>query len=135
LTYVGPQFDNDDPTQVASVVSAVLQRHPDLKGIFASDTFNGQGAATAVQNAGLRGKVSIVAFDAEPDQVTALKRGAIQALIVQKAYDMGVMAVDYAVKHLASGFKIPAETHPTYVIATKANINSPGVKKYIYHEK
>jgi ribose transport system substrate-binding protein len=135
LTYVGPQFDNDDPTQVASVVSAVLQRHPDLKGIFASDTFNGQGAATAVQNAGLRGKVAIVAFDAEPDQVTALKRGAIQALIVQKAYDMGRMAVDYAVKHLTSGFKIPAETHPTYVIATKANINSPGVKKYIYHQK
>ena len=135
LTYVGPQFDNDDPTQVASVVSAVLQRNSDLKGIFASDTFNGQGAATAVQNAGDRGKVSIVAFDAEPDQVTALKRGAIKALIVQKAYDMGVTAVEYAVKHLNTGFKIPAETHPTYVIATKANVNSPAVAKYIYHQK
>jgi ribose transport system substrate-binding protein len=135
LKYVGPQFDNDDPNQVTSVVSAVLQRHPDLKGIFASDTFNGQGAATAVSNAGKRGRISIVEFDAEPDQVSALKRGIIQALIVQKAYDMGVTAVDYAVKHLKTGFKIPAETHPTYVIATKANINSPGIAKYIYHQK
>jgi ribose transport system substrate-binding protein len=135
LDYVGPQFDNDDPNQVTSIVSAVLQRHRDLKGIFASDTFNGQGAATAVSNAGKRGKVSIVAFDAEPDQVAALKRGTIQALIVQKAYEMGQKAVLYAVKHLRSGFKIPAETHPTYVIATKANINSPAIAKYIYHQK
>jgi ribose transport system substrate-binding protein len=135
LKYVGPQFDNDDPNQVASVVSAVLQRNPDLKGIFASDTFNGAGSATAVSNAGKRGKVTIIAFDAEPDQVAAVKRGLIQALIVQKAYAMGVLAVKYAVQHLDSGFKIPALTHPTYVIATKANINSPSVTKYLYHQK
>jgi ribose transport system substrate-binding protein len=135
LTYIGPQFDNDDPSQVASVVSAELQRNPDLKGIFASDTANGQGAAVAVQNAGLTGKVKIVAFDAEPEEVQALEQGTIQALIVQKAYEEGMLAVKYAVQYLNGNHNIPPETNPSYVIATPANIHSPAIAKYIYHAK
>jgi ribose transport system substrate-binding protein len=134
LKYTGPQFDNDDPSDAARVVAAVLQRNPDLAGIFASDTANGAGAATAVQNAGKTGKVKIVAFDAEPDEVQALKKGLIDALIVQKAYDMGVLAVDYAVKYLNGDHAIPALTNPAYVIATKANVDSPAIAPFLYAE-
>jgi ribose transport system substrate-binding protein len=135
ITYVGPQFGADDPNTATSIVNALLTRYPKLDGIFASDTAYGQGAATAVQNAGKAGKVKIVAFDAEPDEVTALSRGLIQALVVQKAYDMGVDAVKYADNYVKSGVKPPKETHPTYVIATKGNIHNPSVAKYIYHQK
>ena len=116
-------------------MNALLARYPNLDGIFASDTAYGQGAATAVQNAGKAGKIKIVAFDAEPDEVTALNRGLIQALIVQKAYSMGEDAVKYAYNYLTKGTKPPAKTNPSYVIATKQNINSPAVSKYIYHQK
>ena len=135
VKYVGPQFGADDPNTATSIVNALLARYPNLDGIFASDTAYGQGAATAVQNAGKAGKIKIVAFDAEPDEVTALKRGLIQALIVQKAYSMGQLAVKYAYDNLTKGTKPPAETHPTYVIATKQNINTPAIKKYIYRQK
>jgi ribose transport system substrate-binding protein len=135
VKYVGPQFGADDPNTATSIVNALLARYPKLDGIFASDTAYGQGAATAVQNAGKAGKIKIVAFDAEPDEVTALNRGLIQALIVQKAYSMGQLAVKYAYNYLTKGTKPPAETNPSYVIATKQNINSPAIKKYIYREK
>src|SRR6059036_3831291 len=39
LTYVGQQFDNDDPAKASSVVTAESARHPDLKGIFATNLF------------------------------------------------------------------------------------------------
>jgi ribose transport system substrate-binding protein len=126
---------DDDPNTATSTVAAILQRNPDLKGIFASDTSWGQGAATAVQNAGLTGKVKIVAFDAEPEEVQALQRGTIQALIVQKAYDMGQKAVTYAVDHIRKHAAVPAETNPPYVVATKANIGSANVQKYVYSQK
>ena len=135
VKYVGPQFGADDPNTATSIVNALLTRYPDLDGIFASDTAYGAGAATAVQNAHKAGKIKIVAFDAEPDEVTALKRGLIQALIVQKAYSMGQLAVKYAYNYLTKGTKPPRKTNPSYVIATKQNINSPAVAKYIYHEK
>src|SRR5919204_3577338 len=133
LKYVGPQFTQDDQSDAASKVSAALQRNPDLAGIFASDEANAIGAATAVQNAGKRGKVKIVAFDGAPDEVSYLKRGVIQELIVQKAYGMGYQSVQYAVAYLRHKKRPPRVTHPTYVIATKANINSGAVKKYLYH--
>ena len=66
---------------------------------------------------------------------TALKRGLIQALIVQKAYDMGAKAVTDAVAYLKTGKKPPALTQPTYVIATKANIAKPEIAKYVYRVK
>jgi ribose transport system substrate-binding protein len=135
ITNAGAQFGADDPNTATSIVNALLTRYPKLDGIFASDTAYGQGAAVAVQNAGKSGKVKIVAFDAEPDEVTALKRGLIQALIVQKAYDMGVDAVKYAQAYITKGTKPPANTNPTYVIATKANIHTPSVAKYVYHQK
>jgi len=73
---------------------------------------------------------------AEPEEVTALHQGKIAALIVQKAYDFGVLAVKDAVEYL-NGNKnaIPKETLETYVIATKSNLNDPTVKKYLYIEK
>lgn len=135
ITNVGAQFGADDPNTATSIVSALLTRYPKLDGIFASDDAYGQGAAVAVQNAGKTGKVKIVAFDAEPDEVTALNRGLIQALIVQKAYDMGVDAVKYAFAYVTKGTKPPANTNPTYVIATKANIHQPNIAKYVYHQK
>ena len=135
IKYVGPQFGADDPNTATSIVNALLTRYPNLDGIFASDTAYGQGAATAVQNAHKAGKIKIVAFDAEPDEVTSLKRGLIQALIVQKAYSMGQLAVKYAYNYLTKGTRPPAKTNPSYVIATKQNINSPAVSKYIYHQK
>ena len=73
----------------------------------------GKAPRSPSRTAGKAGKIKIVAFDAEPDEVTALKRGLIQALIVQKAYDMGVKAVQDAVAYLKSGKKPPALTTPT----------------------
>ncbi len=131
-----PQFGtDDDPNTATTLVSELLQRYPNLKGIFASDTSWGQGAATAIQNAGKTGKVKIVAFDAEPEEVADLKRGTIQALIVQKAYLEGYDAVEYAVNYIRNHKKVPAETNPSFVVATKSNINQPSVLKYVYSQK
>jgi ribose transport system substrate-binding protein len=134
IKYLGVGRDNDDATAAATAASALMSRNPGLNGFFATDTANGAGAATAVQEAGRN--VKIVAFDAEPEEVAALKRGEIEALIVQKAYNFGVIAVRNAVAYL-NGNKsaIPPQTLETYVIATKANINSPDIQKYLYIQK
>ena len=89
VSYVGAQYDNDDPAQAASIVSAVLQRNPDLAGIFATNLFSAEGAATALQQAGKLGKVKIVGFDAGPKQVSDLQKGLRQALVAQEPAVIG----------------------------------------------
>jgi ribose transport system substrate-binding protein len=134
IKYLGVGRDNDDTTTATTTASALLSRNPGLTGFFATDTANGAGAATAAQQAGRA--VKVVAFDAEPEEVTALKLGHISSLIVQKAYDFGQLAVEDAVAYLNGNHAaIPPSTLETYVIATAQNINSPEVQKYLYIQK
>ena len=44
--------------------------------------------------------MKIVGFDAEPDEITALQQGTVQALIAQSPYVIGTDAVDQAVAAL-----------------------------------
>jgi ribose transport system substrate-binding protein len=96
LTFVGQQYDNDDPAKAASIVKAELAKDPDLKGIFATNLFSAEGAASGIREAGKLGKVKIVGFDAGPKQVDDLKKGTVQALIAQKPAEIGADGVQQA---------------------------------------
>ena len=96
LTYLGQQYDNDDPAKAASIVKAELAKNPDLKGIFATNLFSAEGAASGIREAGKLGQVKIVGFDAGPKQVEDLKKGTVQALIAQKPAEIGADGVQQA---------------------------------------
>ena len=92
--YVGREYSNDKPEVAAAKTKAALQKNPDLKGIFGTNLFSAEGAATGVREAGA--KVKIVGFDAGPKQVKDLKDGVVQALIAQKPADIGSQGVQQA---------------------------------------
>ena len=83
--YVGQQFDQNSASVAAQVTVAALQKNPGIVGIFATNLFSAEGAATGIRQAGKSGKVKIVGFDAAPDEITALKDGTVQALIAQSS--------------------------------------------------
>jgi ribose transport system substrate-binding protein len=121
LQYLGQQYDQDDPAKAASITKSILARNPDLKGIFATNLFSAEGAATGLKEAGMLGKVKIIGFDAGPKQVQDLKSGLVQGLIAQKPAQIGALGVQQAVdaldkkatkKKIATGF----------VSITKANL-------------
>jgi ribose transport system substrate-binding protein len=95
LDYVGRDYNNDKPEVAAAKVKAALAKHPDIKGIFATNLFGAEGAATGVREAGAKG-VKIVGFDAGPKQVEDLKQGVVQALIAQKPAEIGADGVEQA---------------------------------------
>jgi ribose transport system substrate-binding protein len=95
LTYVGREYSNDKPEIAAAKTKAALQKNSDLAGIFGTNLFSAEGAATAVREAGAKG-VKIVGFDAGPKQVQDLKDGVVQGLIAQKPADIGAQGVEQA---------------------------------------
>jgi ribose transport system substrate-binding protein len=133
VNYLGTQFDNDDQTKAAQITSALLTANPDLSGIFAMNVISGNGVTTATKQAGKSGKVKLVEFDAEPLQVQALKAGTIDALIAQDPFDIGRLGVELAVKYV-NGQRAGIKKHygTGSAIITKANVNSPAIKKFLY---
>ena len=95
LTYVGREYSNDKPETAAAKVKAALQKDSDLKGIFGTNLFSAEGAASGVRESGAKG-VKIVGFDAGPKQVKDLEDGTVQALIAQKPADIGAQGVEQA---------------------------------------
>jgi ribose transport system substrate-binding protein len=129
--YVGMQYDQDSASMAAQVTLAALQKNPGIVGIFATNLFSAEGAATGIRQAGKSGKVKVVGFDAGTDQVTALKQGTVQALIAQHPYDIGTSAVDQADKAL-TGKPTTPKIGTKFTIITQANESSPQSQAAIY---
>jgi ribose transport system substrate-binding protein len=132
--YVGVQYDQDSASIAAQVTLAALQKNPHIVGIFATNLFSAEGAATGIRQAGKSGKVKVVGFDAEPDEITALQQGTVQALIAQSPYTIGTDAVDQAVAAL-SGKPATPKIGTKFTIITTANLNSAASQAAIYKTK
>jgi ribose transport system substrate-binding protein len=128
---LGVQYDQDDPQKAAQIVSAALQKDPDIVGIFATNLFSAEGAATGVRQAGKQNQVKIVGFDAGPDQVKALREGTVQALVAQQPGTIGKDGVDQAIASL-KGESVTANIKTEFTILTKDNIDSGAGQAAIY---
>jgi len=73
-----------DPVVAAQAASALLQKYPDLAGIACVEAAGGSGASTAVKEAGLAGKVKIIAMDRGNEVLEAIEEGVISASIAQQ---------------------------------------------------
>jgi ribose transport system substrate-binding protein len=131
LKYIGQEYSNDKPEVAASKATAALAAHPDLVGIFGTNLFSAEGAATGLRSAGASKKVKIVGFDAGPKQVEDLEQGIVQALIAQKPADIGKAGVEQAIAAL-KGEPVQKKIGTGFVVVTKENMNDPDVKPFLY---
>ena len=133
ITYLGAQINDNDPAKAASIVSATLAANPDLAGIFATNLFAAQGAATGLRNSGAEGTVKMVGFDAGSGQIEQLERGDVQALIAQKPGEIGKLAVEQVVAHLTGG-EVKKSIGTETVIITQENLKDADIQDAIYKE-
>ena len=128
-------YPEDSSTKAAQQVSAALQANPDLKGVYVTHSAAAEGASAAILEAGLRGKVKVISFDADPQQIRDLRDGVYDALVVQKPYQMGYDAVKDLAEVIRGQVKKSDVQHDhflPFIVVTNKNINDPDVKTYFY---
>ena len=129
--YIGVQYSQNEPSKAAQIVTATLQKDPDLVGIFATNLFSATGAATGIRQADATGKVKVVGFDAGPDQVKALQEDTVQAIIAQQPYDIGQQGIQQALKALA-GEPTTKQVQTGFTIVTKDTLSTPEGQAALY---
>jgi ribose transport system substrate-binding protein len=130
---VGVDYNGDSAATSAQQTSALLQRTPDLSGIFGANLFSAEGAAQAVKNANLSGTVKIANFDAPEQSIVDLRSGAVDLVIAQKPSDMGTTGVDYAMQAIGGDTSQIQKRVPTgYVVITRDNVDSAESQAAIY---
>lgn len=131
VTYLGQQFSKNSVQTATSIVSATLAAHPDLIGIFSTAAFNTEGAVAALKSANKTDAVKIVGFDANPSGVKQIEEGSVAAQVVLKPYDEGRAAAEQALNAL-QGKPVTTPISTGAVVATKDNLNTPEIQKYLY---
>jgi ribose transport system substrate-binding protein len=102
---------------------AVLRAYPNLTAIYGVFAYDPLGAAKAIDEAGLGNKVTIVGFDDLEESIELLKKGVINALIVQQPYEIGFSAVETCVKAVNGEGPAPGEIGARVLIIDKDNVN------------
>ncbi len=97
-----------------------------VQGIFAPNESTTFGMLLALRKAGLAGKVHLVGFDASDKLVQAVRAGEIDALVVQRPFEMGYLSVKTMVAHLA-GRPVDRRIDTGSTLVTRGNIDTPDV--------
>jgi ribose transport system substrate-binding protein len=130
LKLVAEQPSQSDYDRALQVTTDILTAHPDLEGIFAANEPGVLGAAEAVRQAGKSGKVTIVGWDASPDEIKGVRDGVIDSLIVQNPFRMGYDGVNGVVKEIRDDVQ-PQDTDTGVTIVTKKNLDDPEVQSVL----
>ena len=99
LKMLASQSANWSQPEAFTKTEAMLQAHPDIKGIISGNDTMAMGAAAALA-AAKRTDVIVVGFDGSNDVRDSIKAGGIKATVLQPAYQQAQLAVDQADKFL-----------------------------------
>jgi ribose transport system substrate-binding protein len=122
------QYTGDSPAPAAQKINALYSANPNLAGVFATNVLVAEGVDTGLKQTGASGKVKIVGYDADPEQIADLKKNVVQALVAQEPYLEGVDGVQQAVN--AINGKKTQSILTKLAVLTKSNLSANS--KYIY---
>lgn len=111
IQIVGP-FENKDKAESAySLVQDMMTANPDLSMVYV--TAGGPfGAAKAVKDLNLTGKVGVVGFDHTPDNMQYLKTGEMVGLLDQAPYQQALDSSVMLYNYIVAGEEPPAKVIP-----------------------
>lgn len=124
------QFAGSTGDEASRLMGNMLQAHPNIGAVFASNESTTRGALGALDQAKRLGKVKFVGFDASAELVDALDKGSIQALVLQDPVQMGYLSVKAAVAALR-GETVQKEQPIEPQLATPENKDKPEIQQLL----
>lgn len=99
IEVVAVKYGESNIEKSAQAVKEILEEHPDIKGIFATNSGSSHGMVTGARQLGLSGdKIKLIGFDSGKLLNDAIKDGLVAGAITQDPITMGYLAVVSAYK-------------------------------------
>jgi ribose transport system substrate-binding protein len=107
---VEEQHGNSNKDEAYSIMLDYIAKYGDnLSGVFCENDQMALGAAAAIDENGMKGKILVFGFDGNDDAVDAIKEGSMHGTAAQNPYGMGQLGVELALK-LVNGEKLSSES-------------------------
>lgn len=102
LKLIAVKPSNEDQRLAMSVTQDLMKAYPNLKGIFAISSVAFPGAAEAVKQAGMSGKVMVTGLSTPNDMRKYVEDGTVKSVVLWNTKDLGYLTV-YVAHALAKG--------------------------------
>jgi len=122
IEIVFTQTSNWSKEEAIRIVEDLIQANTEMHLIYAQDAGSAIGASMALQEAGLRDQVYILAIDGSIEALAAVKDGTIDATTWMSAKDEGYYTMK-AAHDFFNGVDVPSVTQLYQVLVTKDNVD------------
>jgi ribose transport system substrate-binding protein len=131
ITIVDIQYGGGDQLKSTDITKAIIQAHPNLKGIFGANEGSIIGVLNGVKELNKEGKISVIGYDSGKQQTDSVRSGVEAGAITQDPIGIGYKCVDSAVKAV-KGESLPKNIDTGYYWYDKTNIDDPKIKAVLY---
>ena len=128
---VAIQYAGGDQLLSADAAKAIITANPNLKGMYGTNEGSAIGVVKAVEELGLKGKLTIVGFDSGKAQIDAIKSGLMAGAVTQNPVGIGYETIKAAVAAI-KGEKLPGKIDTGFYWYDAKNIDSETIKPNLY---
>jgi ribose transport system substrate-binding protein len=130
IKIVDIQYAGGDQLKSTDAAKAMIQAHPNLKGLFGTNEGSAIGVVNAINETGKKG-IAAVGFDSGKQQIDAIKSGVMAGAITQNPIGIGYQTVKAAVDTL-NGKTVPKKIDTGFYWYDKTNLDDPKIKAVLY---
>jgi len=134
LKLVADKVSDGQATTGLNIMTDLITANPNLRGVFADNLIQCEGAGQAVAENKKGDTIKLVCFDADDKTIGFLKDGSVAALLLQDPYRMGYDGVKTGLA-VSKGEKVPANVDTGANLITKANMDGDKEHKLLYPPK
>jgi ribose transport system substrate-binding protein len=128
---IGTYYTQNDIDIAYSTVKELVAKYPDLGGVVALNEKTTIGAGRALRDLGVSGRVKLVGFDNSQEEIEFLEDGVVEALVVQKPFNMGYLGIRTVVQALR-GQQVPRVIHTDSVLVRRDDMFTPENQKLLF---
>lgn len=131
IEIVDVQYGGGDHLKSTDLAKAIMQAHPDLKGIFGSNEGSAIGVVNAVQEMNKVGSITVIGFDSGKQLIDAIKSGTAAGAVTQNPVGIGYETVKAALAAI-NGENVEKVIDTGFYWYDKNNIDSEEIQSAIY---
>jgi ribose transport system substrate-binding protein len=132
IKIVDIQYAGGDQLKSTDAAKAIIQAHPNLKGMFGSNEGSAIGVVNAIKELKKEGKLVIIGYDSGKAQIDAVRSGTMAGAITQNPIGIGYEAVKAAVQAV-KGEKVAKTIDTGFYWYDKTNIDEAKIQAVLYN--
>ena len=131
IEILGSYCCDNSTLRAKEIPTALLEDEPDIRGFVCTNEVCNVGAANALVELGMGSKVFVVGCDNSQRQIALLEQNIIQAIVIQRPFNMGYMAVQQAVR-VANGEQTDDFVEVSCVLIPRENMYTQENQKLLF---